>query len=143
MRAITLWQPWASAVALGLKRVETRSWPTKYRGPLAIHAAKRWAPEQRDKYETKQQSFEDAGWNLDVPLPLGSLVCICELYTIIETDDWIGSSRERSWGDFSEGRYAWQLMGARRILQPVPILRGSQTFFTVPDIVSGLESRRR
>lgn len=33
MKAISLWQPWASAIAVGAKRVETRSWATKYRGP--------------------------------------------------------------------------------------------------------------
>jgi len=41
MKAITLWQPWASLVALGVKTIETRSWATSYRGPIAIHAAKR------------------------------------------------------------------------------------------------------
>ena len=41
MKAITLWDPWASLIALGEKKVETRSWRTDYRGPLAIHAAKR------------------------------------------------------------------------------------------------------
>ena len=41
MRAISLWQPWASVVALGSKRIETRHWSTGHRGPLAIHAAKR------------------------------------------------------------------------------------------------------
>jgi hypothetical protein len=41
MRAISLHQPWASAVALGAKTIETRHWPTDYRGPIAIHAAKR------------------------------------------------------------------------------------------------------
>lgn len=41
MKALTLWQPWASLIALGIKRIETRSWSTNYRGPLAIHAAKR------------------------------------------------------------------------------------------------------
>ena len=40
MKAITLTQPWATLVAIGAKRIETRSWPTKYRGPIAIHAAK-------------------------------------------------------------------------------------------------------
>lgn len=39
MRAITLTQPWATLVAIGAKRIETRSWRTSYRGPLAIHAA--------------------------------------------------------------------------------------------------------
>ncbi len=40
MRALTLHQPWASLIALGVKTIETRSWSTSYRGPLAIHAGK-------------------------------------------------------------------------------------------------------
>lgn len=39
MKAITLWQPWASLLACGAKQFETRSWATSYRGPIAIHAA--------------------------------------------------------------------------------------------------------
>lgn len=40
-KIITLWQPWASLIALNLKHYETRSWPTNYEGPILIHAAKR------------------------------------------------------------------------------------------------------
>ena len=43
MRAITVQQPWASAIATGAKTVENRSWWTSYRGPLAIHAGTRWS----------------------------------------------------------------------------------------------------
>lgn len=39
MKALTLWQPWASLVALGEKKIETRTWSTTYRGTLAIHAS--------------------------------------------------------------------------------------------------------
>lgn len=39
MKALTLHQPWASLIAIGVKSIETRSWSTKYRGPLAIHAS--------------------------------------------------------------------------------------------------------
>lgn len=39
MKALTLTQPWATLVAIGAKQIETRSWFTSYRGPLAIHAA--------------------------------------------------------------------------------------------------------
>src|ERR1700694_3122793 len=41
MKALSLWQPWASLIAMGLKEFETRHWATSYRGPLVIHAAKR------------------------------------------------------------------------------------------------------
>ena len=40
MKAITIWQPWASLLVSGRKRYETRSWATSYRGPIAIHAAR-------------------------------------------------------------------------------------------------------
>jgi len=40
MKALTLYQPWATLVAIGAKRIETRSWKTNYRGPLAIHVSK-------------------------------------------------------------------------------------------------------
>ena len=41
IKALTLWQPWASLIAWGEKQYETRSWSTEYRGLLAIHASKR------------------------------------------------------------------------------------------------------
>lgn len=40
MKAITIWQPWASLWVCGAKQFETRSWATSYRGPIAIHAGK-------------------------------------------------------------------------------------------------------
>jgi len=40
MKAITIYQPWASLIAAGAKKYETRSWHTGYRGPIAIHAGK-------------------------------------------------------------------------------------------------------
>jgi hypothetical protein len=38
MKALSLWQPHATLVAIGAKPYETRSWETSYRGPLAIYA---------------------------------------------------------------------------------------------------------
>jgi hypothetical protein len=40
MKAITILQPWASIIVYGAKHIETRSWATKYRGKIVIHAAK-------------------------------------------------------------------------------------------------------
>lgn len=40
MKAITICQPYAHLIAIKSKRVENRTWPTRYRGPLAIHAGK-------------------------------------------------------------------------------------------------------
>ncbi|WP_193188849.1 ASCH domain-containing protein [Nisaea sediminum] len=43
MKALTIHQPWADAIAYGHKPVENRSWPTSYRGPLLIHAGLTWS----------------------------------------------------------------------------------------------------
>lgn len=40
MKVITIRQPWATLIALGEKKFETRSWSTNYREELAIHAGK-------------------------------------------------------------------------------------------------------
>ena len=40
MKAITVRQPWAWAIIFAGKDIENRNWPTKFRGTIAIHAAK-------------------------------------------------------------------------------------------------------
>ena len=44
MVALSLWQPWAYLVVTGAKKIETRTWKTNYRGPIAIHAAITFPP---------------------------------------------------------------------------------------------------
>lgn len=61
MKALSLHQPWASLVALGVKTIETRSWSTSYRGPLAIHAAKR----------TPEYGLEVGRWTVCPSYPRG------------------------------------------------------------------------
>lgn len=38
MKALTIKQPWAYLIASGIKDIENRTWPTKYRGKIFIHA---------------------------------------------------------------------------------------------------------
>ena len=39
MKAISLLQPWATLVIIGVKTIETRSWGTHHRGNILIHAS--------------------------------------------------------------------------------------------------------
>jgi hypothetical protein len=43
VRAITVRQPWAWAIARGKKNIENRSQSTKHRGTLLIHAGQGWS----------------------------------------------------------------------------------------------------
>jgi hypothetical protein len=45
MKCLSIIQPWASLIAIGAKRYETRSWQTRLRGRIAIAASRRWRRE--------------------------------------------------------------------------------------------------
>ena len=129
MRAISLWQPWATAIAVGVKSIETRHWKTDYRGPLAIHAAKRFDKHQREFAQT-----EHTLGRLPGSLPLGAIVAVVTLKDCQPTAELVHevSPIERIFGDFHRGRWAWLLEDIRSLDEPIPFA-GRQGFFNVPD----------
>ncbi|MGH8326883.1 MAG: ASCH domain-containing protein [Steroidobacteraceae bacterium] len=128
MKAISLWQPWASAIPLGLKQIETRGWYTHYRGPLAIHAAKRWTPEQREFAFLEHIS----GRLLPTSLPLGALVATANMVECWRTDQMQVGEIERRYGNYAPGRFAWVLRDVVALPKPIS-WKGAQGFFNVPD----------
>jgi len=42
VKALSIRQPFAQLICIGLKDVENRTWPTKYRGRLQVHASKKY-----------------------------------------------------------------------------------------------------
>jgi activating signal cointegrator 1 len=140
LKAISLYQPWASLVALGLKRVETRSWSTTYRGPLLIHAAERWDADQIAVRDLADRDLVDHGY-VELPrnLPLGRVLAVCRLTGCSQvrqgslTPEGIGlSSLEMAFGDYRPGRFGWSLEDVRPLAEPVP-WRGMQGLWPVPD----------
>ena len=128
MKAITLWQPWASAMAFGWKKIETRSWSTNHRGPLFIHAAKK-----RIGWPSLyiQGAFDDVAFQPS-DLPLGCILCSvdlidCKKITIPNRPD----MAERQFGDYTHGRFMW-ITENLKIFKPIPF-RGNQGFFNIPD----------
>jgi len=130
IKAISLWQPWASLIALGEKKFETRSWPTNYRGLLAIHAARRWTKVQQNLLRTTP--FTQAlGWYTDEgDPPLGCIVAVAELTDCFLTEQVSVNGNEYAFGDWAPGRFAWCLENVRRLPVPVP-WKGRQGFFDV------------
>lgn len=137
MKALSLWQPWASAMAYGWKRIETRHWSTSYRGPLAIHAAKRWTWEERDEWECARRDNPEL--RLPDRPPLGAVVAVCRLVDIRPTELLRGriNGQECRWGDYSDRRFGWIFEDIRALPEPIPF-RGAQGFFDIPyDLLSG------
>lgn len=128
MKTLTLTQPWASLVALGEKRIETRSWHTAYNGALAIHAALRYPKWAKDLALTEpfRTSLRVPHGNYSYPeLTLGVVVCTTTLLYCVPTQQIVDkiSDKERSFGDYSEGRWAWMFgpIVARFGMREVPV----------------------
>lgn len=123
MKALTLLQPWATLIAVGAKRTETRSWSTSYRGPLAIHAAKRWTHDlvRLAMREPCRSTLADAGFRLCSSLPRGAIVATCVLYDVVPTEEFQGEDfLDGAFGDFRVGRYAWRLRDVVALAEPAP-----------------------
>lgn len=148
MKAITLYQPWATLVAIGAKKIETRSWYTAYRGPLAIHAGKNTKFIRGEESMLSDEPFYsilmgDAVWHSGM-LPLGCVVAICNLVHVKEMDEahifpackgygydgryWKLNEQERSFGNYAVGRFMWLLDDIRPLPEPFPA-KGSMGFW--------------
>jgi activating signal cointegrator 1 len=121
MKALTLTQPWATLVAIGAKRSETRSWQTPYRGPLAIHAALRMGREPMRLLfqEPFRQVLAAAGYRPSAQMPLGVIVATCTLVTCCRPEILTLTDQERAFGDYSFGRWAWILDDITPLVTPV------------------------
>jgi hypothetical protein len=152
MRCLSLWQPWASLLVHGAKCVETRSWPISHRGPLLIHAAKKWTGElasicKREPFRSVLESLA-LGADVDCGLPLGVIVGrvdVVECYPteVVAGDDLNAiptpyvqgemlfiSEREHAFGDYSPGRFAFLCKNPVAFPNPIPY-RGAQGLFDV------------
>lgn len=144
LKAISLLQPWATLVAMGVKTIETRSWSTKYRGPLVICSSAaipaRVKKQLNDHTDPLSRTIFDytGQFAIQLPMPLGQALCVVDLVDCIpgvnfrrtKTQGWERDSvyspevfaydREFIMGDLesSPKRFGWLLTRVRRL--PLP-----------------------
>lgn len=143
MKAITIREPWATLVAIGAKQIETRSWPTNYRGPIAIHASKKITSREVDLATNLDhpigRAIQKAGvqifWQPDV---IGATHqafsetrgCVIATATIsdciqftqenVRTLCAVYGAHELDFGDLTVGRYGFILSRVQRLDTPIP-----------------------
>ena len=128
MKAISLWQPWASLMALGLKKNEIRSWSTNYRGPLLIHAAKKVIPWPSVFI---QAVFDHIAFQPpDLPRGVLCKVNLIDCVRIFRNNK--PNHSEVKFGDYTEGRYMWVTTDLTVFNSPIPF-PGKQGLFDIPD----------
>lgn len=128
MKVITLIQPWGSLIALGEKKIETRSWKTDYRGPLLIHAGMK--VNICSKKGIFKNVLETHGYTKET-LPTGLIIAKCNLVDCLEivqagvcygtlSNGMEVSGNEYQFGDYQIGRYAWLLKNIELLKDPIP-----------------------
>jgi hypothetical protein len=143
MKVLSLTQPWATLVAIGAKRIETRSFQRSYRGPLAIHAAQGLKSVggvdglldlcRREPFRSALGSLltDDTrpGWITTAKIPRGVIIAVCDVVECGRiTDDGVlfangryyPETPEHEFGDYTPGRYAWLLSNTRALPEPIP-----------------------
>lgn len=147
MKILTLLQPWASLV--GIKKIETRSWSTKYRGLLGIHASGQPKDKAKDKLcrdlfysEPFYFYMSSMGYKEYEQLPFGKVLSLCRLVSVRkivtptefhpEFADVIMKpppEPEFNFGDYTRYRYGWELNGIVHLKDPIPA-RGQVILWT-------------
>jgi hypothetical protein len=105
MRILSIRNPWALLIVLGLKGVENRDWKTSYRGPVLIHSGKKDASRDPSvmafclergvaidhKPDVEMSYIREAGKSFALaPLNNGGVIGIADLVDCVSqsTDPW-------------------------------------------------------
>lgn len=101
MRVLSVKQPWAWGLVFGAKRLESRSWRTLYRGPLAIHAS------------LSRSALGDDNGAFDLPdlIDFGSIIGIVDLVDCVPVAKVFGEP-------FAEGPWCWVTANPRPLASP-------------------------
>lgn len=126
IRAITVDQPWASLLAVGIKHYETRAWRPRCLQPgdlLAIHASKKDPGTWPKMLRVSGVTTSGERWCSETsPMPTGAVLAVGVFSHCGPTERYVGivSGREFRIGDWSPGRYSWRLNGMYALATPVP-----------------------
>ncbi|MTI68090.1 MAG: ASCH domain-containing protein [Firmicutes bacterium] len=139
MKCLTIMEPFGTLIAIGEKKIETRSWRTKYRGKMAIHTSKninKYSKNRclekefmdllKDKY-IKIEEHKRVKYNFN----FGSIIAVGELidcvkmkekhdnYALLDNGVRV-EGNEFIFGDYRPGRYAWIFENVQLLDKPIP-----------------------
>ena len=125
MKALSLKQPWAWLLFHG-KDVENRTWKTKFRGNILIHASKTWdSAGERWIYINLCRGklpIKECPTRHDPLMKRGALIGVVDIVDCVEQFD----------SPWFFGPYGWILMRPIEFSKPY-WLKGSLGLFNVPD----------
>jgi hypothetical protein len=131
MKAITIKQPWASLICEGIKDIENRSWKTKFRGRILVHAAQ---SEYNFKNQMTSEYQREFIKGIKKPYIKGSIIGSVEIIDCIKSKD----NPNKAWGNMY--CYHWVLANPIEFPQPIPV-KGKLSFWDYPNILAETEEK--
>lgn len=130
MKALTIHQPWASAIVDGPKRVENRKFRPRQELPMdiAIHAGLH-SPDEQTIFDVQRLWLRCPEHAKD--FQKGAVLGVATIISIMDEAEAKGWLRHRLW---TVGPLCWELDNVRRLLRPVPC-KGRLSLWTLPDDV--------
>lgn len=151
MKAITIKQPWAHLICSGIKDIENRTWPTKFKGRVLVHAAaKSWLWHKVLQYispELKEFAIKNKWtrtWleNLHTGSIIGSVEivdCVINHKSIWAEKTTINQSNESDSENYDfKPIYNWVLKNPIMFPEPIPA-KGKLNFWEYPNILAATE----
>ena len=135
LKCLSMVQPWASLVVHGCKSLETRSWATRHRGLLAIHACRKIPEPVRGlcQEEPFRSILLRLGYKSWLDLPTSAVLGTVQL---VDCRPMVEIARlraeEETLGDFRPGRWAWVFTQPTAFANPVPFI-GKLGVFEISD----------
>jgi hypothetical protein len=136
MKVLSVRQPWAWAIIHGGKDVENRVWETKHRGPLAIHAGKKFDFTREDWNNALSGAYGETYWkmaggfNQSRPFPgdhpKGAIIGIVDIVDCIPD-----SACDNPWKAEGDNFWCWIVENPRPV-EPLP-MKGQLGLWTIPD----------
>ena len=119
MRVLSIKEPWATLIKEKKKFIETRSWKTKYRGELYIHASLSKISKNDDHIKEVLTLIPD------INMSYGYVICKCKLVDCVYMDEKFlkeikKNPQEYLCGEYSIGRYAWVLEDIEVLEKKIP-----------------------
>lgn len=119
MKVISIIEPWASLIKENVKKIETRSWKTNYRGTIYIHASLKKVSKKDERINNLVSLLKDKDFKY------GHIIAEAELVDCIYMDENFlkeikKNNQEYICGEYSLGRYAWVLRDIKILKEPIP-----------------------
>lgn len=133
MKALSVRAPWWWFILHGGKDIENRDWPTRYRGPVLIHASKWWVMREiaDDTDYAKTVARKAGGFAAESGTTYRKMKeaggCIVGRVDIVDCV----SASDSPW---FAGKYGFVLADPVAFAKPIPC-KGALGFFTLPDDV--------